>query len=188
MRESTFPMGYHAAGTAGRRPMTYNFTTFDRRSARRALSTPELTIQSKGAISMNAAAYEAMGSPGAVELLFDDAQRVMGLRKVGDSTPHAYPIRPIGKGATYVLSAKAFFAFHDLPLGEPVRRVVTIEDDVLIVDLKDPGRVAISNRNRAKTRIAESNGRVDPSTDSRTAESEEHRTVPSDALAANPGS
>ena len=141
--------------------MPYNFDRFDRRSARRLLSVPELTIQSAGSISMNAAAYELMGSPKAIELGYDEDQKVIGLLGVPEETPHAYPIRPVGKEAqTYVMSPKAFFAFYNIPLGQPVRREVKFEDGYLIVDLNDPGRIATSNRNIAKVRAAE-NGHVE---------------------------
>ena len=131
---------------------TFDFETFDRRAGR-YVKTPELTIQASGSISVNSAAYKLLGEPQAVEFLYDTKRNVMGVRKVDPSTAHAYPMRGVGKAGTrqtYVSAPRAFFAYYDIPLGSPVRREVKMSGDVLIVDLNDPGRVVISNRNRAK--------------------------------------
>lgn len=128
---------------------SFNFEVFDKRNGR-LTKTPELTIQGKGAMSMNAAAAALLKDAQAVELLYDRDANVIGIRGVPGETTHAYPIRPIGKGGTHVISARAFFAFYGIPLGTPVRRDVSAQDGVIIVNLNDPGRVVISNRNRAK--------------------------------------
>jgi hypothetical protein len=130
------------------------FEIFDRR-ANRYVKTPELTIQAGGSISVNAAAHKALGEPKAIELLYNASKKLIGLRAVAEEAAHAYPLRGVGKGGTgqtYVASPRAFFAHYEIPLGTPVRREVKMEGNILIVDLNDPGRVAISNRNRAKVR------------------------------------
>lgn len=134
--------------------MTFEWETYDRRSGRLA-KAPELTVQSKGAMSLNSAAAELLGGPGAIELLYDKGKNVMGIRAVAETTAHAYPIRPVGKGGSFIISAKTFFDFYDLPLGTPIRRDVKMVGDVLIVDLNDPGRPAVSNRNRSKLKAEE---------------------------------
>ena len=133
-------------------PAPFEFEVFDRR-ATRYVKTPELTIQAAGSISLNAAAFEALGEPEAVEFLYDTKRKIIGLRPVDSSVAHAYPLRGVGKGGTgrtYVASPRAFFAYFEIPIGTPVRRDVAVVDGVLIVDLNQPGRLAISNRNRAK--------------------------------------
>jgi hypothetical protein len=155
----------------------FEWETFDRRAGR-LVKTPELTIQAGGSISVNAAAYKALGEPEAVEFLFDSKRNVVGLRKVDKATAHAYPLRGVGKGGTgqtYVASPRAFFSYYDIPLGIPIRRDVKMVNDVLIVDLNDPGRPAISNRNRAKL-TAQNDG-----------DSETSATSPSDAAQTSAG-
>ncbi len=138
--------------------MPFNFETFDKRSGRYA-KAPEVTIQSKGAVSLNAAAARLLGDADAVEMLYDKEQQVVGIRPVPSQTAHAYPMRAVGpQGGTFVIACKAFFAYYGVPLGQPVRREVTMDNGVLILDLKDPGRVAIANRKRAETNGSDSTG------------------------------
>lgn len=138
----------------------FQWQRFDKQGVR-LVRAPELTIQSKGTMSMNAAAHHLIGSPEAVELLYDGQANVIGIRPVPPDDPHAYPVRPVGGKSTgtphsFILAGTAFLNFFGIPYGEPVRREVKLVDDVLIVDLNDPGRSAISNRNRAKV-VAEKN-------------------------------
>ncbi len=136
----------------------FNFEVFDKRFST-LVKRPEVTIQTKGMLSVNASAYSALGSPEAVELLYDRDQQVVGMRPVAPDAAHAYPIRAVGAGATFIVSGRAFFAYYGIPTDKPVRRDVKITNDVLIIDLKDPGRDATSNRNRAaKLRDERSNG------------------------------
>lgn len=129
--------------------MPYNWQVFDRR-ATPLVKRPEVTIQKKGMLSMNASAHHALGRPDAVELLWDAEQRVIGLRPVATDSPQAYPLRSVGTGNSFVISGTAFFAFFGISPEAPKRRDVKVEDGVLILDLKDPGRDATSNRNRRK--------------------------------------
>ncbi|MFW6087156.1 MAG: hypothetical protein ACODAG_08130 [Myxococcota bacterium] len=138
--------------------MSFNFETFDKRAGR-LVKAPEMTIQGSGAVSLNAAAAHLLGEPKAVELLFDRQEQVIGIRGVPTEAPHAYPLRPVGKErGTYVIACRAFFLYYDIPIGVPTRRDVRLHDDILIVDLKDPGRVAISNRKRGELRKAAESG------------------------------
>lgn len=135
----------------------YDWKVFDKRTAP-LVKRPEVTVQAKGTLSMNASAYHALGEPKAVELLYDPAETVIGIRPVPEDEPHAYPIRPVASGSTYVISGSAFFAWFEIPLVAPRRRDVAVDQGVLIIDLKDPGRDATSNRNRSKMRAASQNG------------------------------
>ena len=129
--------------------MGFNFEVFDKRSTP-LVKRPVVTVQTKGMLSMNASAYHAIGTPKAVELLYDREQQVVGIRGVEQEAPHAYPVRGAGTGSTFIVSGRAFFGFYGIPTERPVRRDASVVDDVLIIDLKDPGRDATSNRNRAK--------------------------------------
>jgi hypothetical protein len=136
----------------------FNFEVFDKRSTP-LVKRPEVTIQTKGMLSMNASAHHALGAPEAVELLYDRDQKVVGIRPVEPEAAHAYPIRGVKGGSTYMVSGRAFLMYYGVPTDRPVRRDAVMVDGVLIIDLKDPGRDATSNRNRAKKlREERSNG------------------------------
>lgn len=112
-----------------------------------------VTIQKRGTMSFNAPAYEALGLPKAVELLYDREDRVMGLRKVDPSADHAYKIRPLGKGnTTWLLSGTAFTAYYGIPTDVARRWTGEVnEDGVLVLDLKQPGTEVAANRNRERS-------------------------------------
>jgi hypothetical protein len=124
------------------------FETFMRQRAP-VTGDPTVTIQKRGTLSLNVPAYVALGSPDAVELLFDREQRLMALRAVDPSAESAYPIRPLGRGSTWLVSGKAFMKFYGIETGGARRWAGRIEDGLLILDLKEPGTdVSIGGRNQ----------------------------------------
>ena len=66
----------------------FNFERFDKRGAR-LVKTPELTIQAKGTMSMNAAALNLIGDPEAIEFLYDPDAKVIGIRPAIHEDSHA---------------------------------------------------------------------------------------------------
>jgi hypothetical protein len=114
------------------------FETFTRQ--RRVGRQPYVTIQKKGVISLNRAAFEALESPDSVELLYDPDARQVALRKVDSSVEHAYQVRaPVPNHATWLVSGSAFTAYYEIDTSSSVRRAARTDGDLLIVDLNDPG-------------------------------------------------
>jgi hypothetical protein len=111
--------------------------------------TPTVTIQVRGMVSLSRPAYDMLGEPKAVELLFDRTERVMGLRAVDPSADDSYPVRP-GKsraGSTFYVSATAFCKFYDIETLSARRYVATLLDDaILCVDLRQSPLEVSSNR------------------------------------------
>lgn len=110
------------------------FETFTRRAAPVVLQ-PILTFQRRGVIGLNNAAYEALGSPGEVELLFNREARQVGIRPVTDAVPHAYRVRKQQGSATYLIAARAFMQFFDIPSEVAQRYEAVMRDGMLIADL-----------------------------------------------------
>lgn len=135
----------------------FNFEVFDKR-ATAFVKRPEVTVQSKGVLSINASAHHLLGQPDTVELLYDRARRVVGVRPVAPETAHAYPIRNVGAGRTFVISGRAFFQYYEIATERPIRRDAKMVNGVLVIDLNDPGRDATSNRARAKLKNASGAG------------------------------
>jgi hypothetical protein len=114
------------------------FETFTRQ--RRHERQPFVTIQKKGVISLNRAAFEALGNPESVELLYDPDARLVALRKVDSFVEHAYQVRaPVENHATWLISGAAFVAYYEIDASVSVRRAARQDGDLLIVDLNDPG-------------------------------------------------
>lgn len=106
-----------------------------------------ITIQGRGILSLNRTAYDLLGHPKAVELLFDPAERIMGLRAVDVAGEDSYPLRSAGKtDTTFLVSAVAFTKYYDLPRDSSRRYEAYMDGDVLCVNMSEPGEVVSSNR------------------------------------------
>jgi hypothetical protein len=128
------------------------FETFKRQRAP-VTEDPTVTIQKRGTMSLNLAAYRALGEPDAVELLWDRDERLMALRKVDGDTPHAYALRALAKSnTTWLLSGTAFVNYYGIETDAARRYVASTTDDMLVLDLKEPGLLVTSNRDRASAR------------------------------------
>jgi hypothetical protein len=121
---------------------------------------PYATIQKRGTVSLNKAAHHLLGSPEAIELLYDAESRVIGFRTVETSVEHAYTVRSMGGASrsdtaatTYMISGTAFFNYYEIDTSEARRYPVELVDGILCLDLKREGTVVTSNRlGRAKER------------------------------------
>lgn len=88
-----------------------------------------VTLGSRGTFYMNKAAFEALGSPVAVEMLFDTGRRRIGLRPVHPMSPHGFKIMPHSKGGYHRLSAASFCHHHSIFFkGTLLFHEVTIDD------------------------------------------------------------
>jgi hypothetical protein len=112
---------------------------------------PAITIQKKGAISLNRAAYAALGSPEAAELLFDPEERQVGIRKADPSAAHAMPVRPLGeRGSSWLISGRSFAIYYGIPVDTARRWLAQVVDGMLVIDLKEPGTDVSGVRHRAR--------------------------------------
>ncbi|HWD37316.1 MAG TPA: hypothetical protein VG944_00580 [Fimbriimonas sp.] len=129
------------------------YEVFKRQRVPRA-QDPYVTIHRRGTIALNTPAWEALGSPAAVELLFDRESNVMALRPVNKGAAHAYRLRQNGTSASsYVLSGTAFFQYYGIPLLTEARRLAAqVEDGMVVVDLAQEGEAAHPPRPPSKTR------------------------------------
>ncbi len=112
------------------------FEVFDKRAAV-ASKHPYVTMQRKGPFSFNQAAFDLMGSPEAVELLYDrDTERV-GFRPTDPERPRAFPVRAQGKNSvTHVVAGQSFAKHYGLDTSVARRYSVAMDGDMLILDLR----------------------------------------------------
>ncbi len=135
------------------------FEVFQKSSAPLA-KVPTVTVQRRGLFSLNRSAHALIGSPAAVELLWDAERRVIGLRPADLMNPNAYPARPQQSGSDkgpVIVAGTAFTQFYGIDTKETRRWVPTEEDGILCVDISQPGQKVTSNRRSAGTR-GESDG------------------------------
>lgn len=118
------------------------------RNTRTNAGQPQVTIQRRGNLSLNRAAYTALGEPQAVELLYDARNRTVGLRAVEVSVEHAYPVRSQGGKTTgpYLVAGIGFAKHHGIDTATARRYPAVMDGGVLCVDLSGPGTAVSSNR------------------------------------------
>lgn len=99
-----------------------------------------VTVQKRGTITLNTAACAALGSPEAVELLYDREAHVLGLRPAPVTADHAAFVRPSTKSGhgPYVISAMAFMKHYEIDTAIARRWPATVENGVLCIDLAGP--------------------------------------------------
>jgi hypothetical protein len=108
-------------------------------------SRPIVGILQKGVFSVNRAAFDALGGPDSVELLFLPDEKIIGIRATTNGSDTSYPLRTAsGKpdGAHYV-SGIAFTKFWKIDTTERRRYSAYMEDGVLCVNL-DTDQLEIS--------------------------------------------
>jgi hypothetical protein len=125
---------------------------------------PSVTVQRKGILSFNQAAYDAMGSPKAVELLYDREARIIGIRAAADpQADHAYtPRGAVNKdNGPYLVSGTAFVHHYGIDVTSSRRYHATVEDGVLCIDLKSGGTVITGNRSSQNGHAKRGTGAAD---------------------------
>lgn len=129
-----------------------DFMEFDRRSAPIA-TTPFITLQKKGLMSLNRAAYDALGSVDAVTLLYHPGRRIVAIRPAQSDNPRAYPVRRQGSrqegGGNYLIAGTAFTTFHKIPTDLARRYSVKKVKDALTFDLNEDAPVVTGPRTKS---------------------------------------
>lgn len=115
-------------------------------------TTPSVTIQKRGLISINRAAFESLGKPEAVELLWDGERRMIALRPTDLSNQNAYPVRAqaTSERGPWLVAGTLFTQYIGLDTKDAHRWTPEIEDGLLLIDVSKPGARVSSPRARAK--------------------------------------
>lgn len=114
----------------------FEFEEFDRKSSP-SNTTPLITIQARGTCSANRAAFEALGSPEGIKLLYDKKRRVIGIRPADPKERNAYAMRKQPASDSYLFSGTAFANHNGIPIGETRRYQAHVHGEILTVDLKE---------------------------------------------------
>ncbi len=112
---------------------------FDGRRRRSDLNVPRVTVQRKGNLGLNYAAFKALGEPEAVIFQIDKQGRGFAMRPATQSEKTAYPIRRQNAAHSYVIGGRSFsraMGWGDDTFREFLPRIV---GNRLIVDLRETG-------------------------------------------------
>jgi hypothetical protein len=112
-----------------------DFEVFKERGARTRKELPLVTIQKKGVMALNVAAFEALGSPQAVELLYAPKAKTIGIRAADPALPHTYNLRQPKVSQTRLVAAVAFLNHYEIRVEATERYPATMMGDVLAIDL-----------------------------------------------------
>ncbi len=114
-----------------------------------------VTIQRGGNFSLNKAAYQGMGEPESVELLYDREKRLIGFRPVSSSSPRGFAVRPQGRHAptTFMIAGQAFAKHYEIDVSTARRYGVETRDGVLVLDLNSPSLDVTGPRAAMKSRL-----------------------------------
>lgn len=103
-------------------------------------SRPHITIQRRGTLAINRAAFEVLGFPAAVELLFDPDRRILGMRTVPTTAVNAYPVRGLGAAPTrYLIAGIAFTKYHNITTDIAQRWYAKLDEGILFIELATAG-------------------------------------------------
>ena len=102
-----------------------------------------MTLGAKSTFYLNGAAYDALQQPGAVEILYDGNERIIGFKPVDLRKRNAFLIKPHGRSGNYKRISAAAFCTH-FRLKFP-RTILFNEIDL------DPDGVLILDINKATT-------------------------------------
>lgn len=127
-----------------------------------AVRTPAVTLMQRGLLSLNSAAFEALGSPKAVELMYSRKDKRIGVRAADPSAAHSYKPHTAAKDkgrGPYLVSGSAFLTYFNIQVEHTTRYTATMDGNILSISLKDGGTPLISNRTgRAKPNDAAGSG------------------------------
>lgn len=96
-----------------------------------------VTIQRKGTMSLNHAAFQALGEPAAVAMFFNKAKRIVGIRAIDPAESYAYPVRKQAASRNYVLAGQAFTKTYGIDTTAARRYNAELRPDgMLVIDLE----------------------------------------------------
>src|SRR5262245_29502079 len=129
----------------------YQFETFTR-NTRRSSVQPMVSIQKRGTMSLNAAAYSVLKGENRVttkhprrksdtdifvELMYDRGNRIIALRYVTPDNPNSYAVRKQPNSNSYLVSAKGFLKHYEIRPGKGTRYTARMHGpDVLMFSLE----------------------------------------------------
>lgn len=109
------------------------------------MSKPWVTLGKNKDMYFNAKAFELLGQPEAVRFLFDNARRLIGVRKESPKIEEAFPIKRknLESGPVAYLQASLFCSAYGI---KPPYRLVFHDihidaDGIMILDLKTATRL-----------------------------------------------
>lgn len=96
---------------------------------------PIVSLHLRGIFALNKNAYDKLGEPEAIEILYAPEEKVIGFQAAPKSSPDAYAVRRNTKTA-FQVEGRGFLKYYNIPKEATGRRYrAEMMDDVLTVNL-----------------------------------------------------
>lgn len=124
--------------------MKRQWEVFTGKASGRAVESEVRVTLGRNTFYLNGKAFEALGSPGAVEMMFEGDERVIGLRPVDPGRRNAFRVRQHGNTGNYKRIPASVFCRH---FRLDTRRTVLFDqpdidnDGVMLLDLNSTIKV-----------------------------------------------
>jgi hypothetical protein len=92
-------------------------------------------------MTFNASAYDLLGRPSHIVLLYDRKERLIGFEAGRAEQAYAFPVRNAGgtgEASSWTLSTRSFYAYYELQPEATQRFKAANQDDIVVIDLKNP--------------------------------------------------
>ena len=119
--------------------MIRHWTEFQGSPNGRERDAPRVTLNAKGMFLLNRKAFEALEAPAAVQLLFDENEKIVGLKPADIRRPNAFPIKQKDKYHNHRIQASPFCRHFHIR----VERTTQFNE----IDLDNEGVLTLSLRN-----------------------------------------
>jgi len=111
------------------------------------------SLNHKGELGINRHAFNELGCPEAVVLLFDPRNDTIGLKPSGRLMPNAFAVKPKGPRGRWTVRIIPFLRRHDIRIDGTVRfSTAAVEDGVLVLDLRKMEKSTLGPRGTYRRR------------------------------------
>ncbi len=98
---------------------------------------PAIGIQKNGRISWNEGTQQALQSPQFVELLYDEANKRLGLQKAPVEGEDTFVVRQASKQRTWGISALGALRSIGIEIKQAYRKAAQVEEGVVFIVMSD---------------------------------------------------
>lgn len=97
---------------------------------------PRVSVQKTGILTLNKAAFKALGEPDAVVLLFDKTSRVLAFRPASLENPKAFAVKRYGAASSYSVYGLPLLKHYGVDHSESRRYRATMTEGLLTVPIE----------------------------------------------------
>jgi len=92
-----------------------------------------VTLNKKNNLLINKKAFEVLGSPAAVKLLYERRMQTIGVRAAAPGEEKAFPLKRHPRGSHHLISARPFCRYYKINLPEPIKFTEPLIDNGILL-------------------------------------------------------